>query len=110
MKEILKRALIERKIEINGEEKYDFFIVDKSILHVRDMLCIIGNIIEEDLKNSMYIANVRVGLFDLNETVVVIKLMDHVLHIYCVAEEGMVNQKCCDKAIQKVRKELLNER
>lgn len=100
---------MERNIDVKGKEAYDSFNTDKTILHVRDMLYTIGKIIGENLEDSMYIATVRVGFLNLNEAVVIIKIVDNILYIYSVAEEGMVNQHCCEKAIQKVRKELLNE-
>ena len=109
MKDYLKQILIDKQIEIKGKEAYDIFSTRKSIQHIRDMLYVAGKILVEDIDNKIYVASIRVGCMSLNEAIVVIKLQEDMVYVYSVANEGIINQRCSDKAIQKIRKELIYE-
>ena len=105
MKNYLKDMLIENDIELMNSECYDCFKSKKTILHVRDFFCAKGKVLLEDIDNQVYIANVPAGTFNKNYAVVILKLNKGKLYVFATAQEGLLNQHTCDKAIAKIRKE-----
>lgn len=109
MKEYLRKVLVDRNIEMQGEEAYDSFKTQKDILYIRDIMYRIGKIIVEDIENKIYIATVKTGCLDLNEAVVAIRIEANEVYVYSIANEGIINQHSAEKAIRRIRKELVYE-
>lgn len=106
MKNYLKETLIKNDIELMNSEHCDCFKSKKTILYVRDFLCTVGKVLLEDIDNQVYIANIPAGAFNKNYAVVVLKFEKDKLHVFATAQEGLLNQHTCDKAITKIRKGL----
>lgn len=72
-----------------------------SILQVRDVLYILGEILYENLDEQIYVANIRVGYENINSALVAIKLQENKLLISGYAKEGKIKQNICEQAFQK---------
>ena len=73
-----------------------------SIVQIRDKLYLLGSILYEDLENQVYVASVRSGFGNMNSTVIALQLCGSKLRVVGYAKEGIIKQRICEKAIQKV--------
>ena len=110
MKEYLKEMLENYEIDGRGKDAYGCFKSNATIFDVRDFLSEHGNIIIEDLNAFLYIATISAGVKNMNYAVTVLKLENNTLHVYAVAKEGLFNQHTSEKAIEKIKAELSNEK
>ena len=73
-----------------------------SITQIRDKLYLLGNILYEDLDNKVYVASVRAGFANMNAAIIALQLQGGKLFIVGYAKEGLIKQKICESAIQKI--------
>lgn len=75
-----------------------------SILQIRDLLQLLGNILYEDLEQQIYAASMPAGFGKLNTAVIALHLTDNELHVACYAKEGLLNQKSYEKVFSVLEK------
>lgn len=68
-----------------------------SFMQIRDFLCMLGNILYEDIENQIYAASVRSGFKNMNNMIVALQLVDNQLFVVGYAKEGLLDQKSCKK-------------
>ena len=73
-----------------------------SILQVRDVLFLLGNILYENLDEQIYVATIRAGYGNLNNAVVAVKLCEDTLFVAGYAKEGIIKQNIYEQALQKL--------
>lgn len=69
---------------------------------IRDSLYLLGNILYEDIDNSIYVATIRSGFRNMNSAVVAMQLKGNELVAVAYAKEGKVNQGLCEKALDRL--------
>ena len=73
-----------------------------SILQIRDRLYLLGSILHEDLEHQVYVAAIRSGFADMGHAIVALQLRGNTLVAIGYAKEGIINQRICEKALQKL--------
>ncbi len=84
--------------------KYKCINIDKKItmLRIRDSIVTIGKILEEDLKQQIYVVALKGGIGNLNKAVIAIQLDDKKIKLAGYAPEGLIKQNTVDKCFTKV--------
>ncbi len=78
-----------------------------TIDRVRMSLMTIGTVLEE--KDNIILAEVKSGLFNMNNTFVCVMVDEKSIHIVAVANEGLIKQSTCNKAIKKLLDRIYHE-
>ena len=73
-----------------------------SVLQVRDILLLLGNVLYENLDEQIYVAEIRAGYGNLNSAVIVVKLCQNTLFVAGYAKEGIIKQNICEQAFQRL--------
>ncbi len=81
-----------------------------SLLQIRDRIALLGNIIEEDLENQIYVYTVNKGASAFANAVVAVRKEDNSLIVEAYAEEGLIKQNIAGKNIIKLKKALSGEK
>lgn len=71
---------------------------------IRDIFDEFGIILKEDLDKRIYIAVIKVGMFDANEAIVIALIDQHKCSIVAYAKEGLIKQSTSKRAIKKIKK------
>lgn len=100
--------LRELLLEYHGnveEEKVQEFVKEGcslSFLQLRDRLYLLGTILFEDVENQVYVAHIRSGLGNMSGATIAMRLQGSKLILVGYAKEGLIKQRICEKAIQKL--------
>ena len=70
---------------------------------IRDIFDEFGIILKEDLDKRIYIAVIKVGMFDANETITIALIDQHKCLIAAYAKEGLIKQSISKRAIEKIK-------
>ena len=81
-----------------------------SILQIRDRLYLLGSILYEDLEHQVYVAAIRSGFADMGHAVVAMQYQGNTLVAIGYAKEGIINQRICEKALQKLEHSIRGEK
>lgn len=73
-----------------------------TVLQLRDRLMLIGDILCEDTKNSIYVVAVRTGAGNMNFARIAVQLNANRINMVGYAKEGAIKQHLCEKAFQKI--------
>ena len=69
-----------------------------SFLQLRDAILTIGDVLEEDEENQIYVAAIKAGLWKMGRAYVAARIVDGVLFIAAYAKEGLINQHMADSS------------
>ena len=70
-----------------------------SILQLRDILLLLGEILYENLEQKIYVAKIS---HSSTTCTVAVKLSEDVISVVGYAKEGIIKQNICEKAFQKL--------
>ena len=73
-----------------------------TILKLRDAFLTIGEILEEDLENRVYIASVKTGFWNLGCAYIAAQLKDKQIFTSIYSHEGLIKQQLSSRAYQKL--------
>lgn len=74
--------------------------------NLRDNIIGVGQILEEDFENGIYVINIKAGIVNMNNAVVAMNLDKNKLRFIGYAKEGLINQHTADKAIKRIIQKL----
>lgn len=67
-------------------------------LQLRDAILTIGDILEEDEENEIYVASIKSGLGNLGRAYICTRIINGNLYIAAYAKEGLINQHMAEKS------------
>ena len=105
----ISRLISEYKLS-QGDPELCASITSNSVSSValRDILLEIGDVLDEDLENSAYIATVKTGLFNIASSVVGAMVCDKTVYIVCIAHEGLLQQNLSIKTVTRLAERFKN--
>lgn len=71
-------------------------------LQLRDRLLTLGNILEEDIEQNIYVVAIQAGAFHGNTAIIAVQLSEQQLYMMGYAKEGLINQHTCEKAFHQI--------
>ena len=80
--------------------------VELSFFQVRDKLFQIGNILEEDEAQHIYVVLIKTGVWDMNSAIFALQLCDGNIEISGFAKEGLLNQHSYERAYKRIGEKL----
>lgn len=83
-------------------------VEDITFPNLRDILLTIGDILEEDEADKIYISRIKSGIANKNSAIVAVLCKEDTLYIASSAKEGLINQHTAEKAIDKLESGLKN--
>ena len=100
LEKLLKKYGYSEKCTIHEVEIFDCVI---SFMQLRDGLYLVGNILQEDRDEQIYVASVKTGFLNMNHVVVAMQLKDNVLFVMGFSKEGIIKQNLCEKAFSTIK-------
>lgn len=84
-----------------SEDIKEMVIIDckLSILQLRDILLLMGNVLYENLDRKIYVATIN---YRKTNCIVALKLCDDTISVMGYAKEGIIKRKICEKSFQKL--------
>lgn len=70
-----------------------------SILKLREIIYSIGNLLDEDETNKVYVCSIKSGLLNLNTAYIAVQLSDSKLYFAAYAHEGIIKQHTAERAL-----------
>ena len=103
MNDILRKK-IECYVSVSkrGLESRKLLIKNCKIEKVRDVLMKYGDILEEDLKDGIYVSSMKSGVGNMNRTIIATHIDKENVYIVAFAREGLINQHTSCKAVSKI--------
>jgi len=81
-------------------------VKDFDFKRLHGILLALGGIVFESEDESICLANVKSGFFNMNDAILAVQLIDNKLFVASFAEEGIINQRTAERAIEELIKVL----
>lgn len=101
----LRKLLQEHHGSVEGDKIQELTVEECSLtfLQLRDRLYLLGTILFEDAQNEVYVAHVRAGFGNLSGATLAMQLKGNNLFVAGYAKEGIIKQRLCETAVQRVK-------
>jgi hypothetical protein len=108
----LRELLLEHhgNVEVDNIQEYTIDECKLSFPQLRECLYLLGRILYEDIENEVYVAYIRAGFGNFSGATVAMQLRGGELKAVGCAKEGVIKQRICETALQKLKSAALGEK